>query len=139
MTNAGFLVIKGEVFPYDVLVCLGTTGQQILKYTERKFVECFTDEEKNAIKDIDSKKGYTLRLQNNAILLWTRDFPHTPEQFGYLMHEIFHASDLTLRRAGCALSDDSDEVWAYQIEWLTERIFARFHLVNMRKRPSRKR
>lgn len=73
-------------------------------------------------------KGRTMRLTNNAFILWTKHFPHTPEEFGYLAHEIFHVADLMLRRAGLSLSDDSDEAFAYQIDWITRRIFAAFKL-----------
>ena len=126
--KAGFLLIKGETYPYDVLVSIGTTKEQILEYSKRKFIDCFTDEEITALTDLPSKKGYTLMLHNRALFLWLKHFPEKPEHYGFLAHEIFHAADLMLRRAGMSLSDDSDEAWAYQIDWLTKKIYQEFKI-----------
>lgn len=135
------MILKGETFPYDVLVSLGTTGKQIIKFAGRKLEQPFTKEEAEKVSTLGEDyraEGYTLRLQNRAILLWTASFPRTPAEFGYLAHEIFHVADLMLRRAGLTLSDDSDEVWAYQVDWLTKKIYDSFHLVNNAKKARKK-
>lgn len=126
MKKTGFLLVKGQTFPYDVLVCLGATREQILEYFNKRFEDVISETEKNQL--IMSGYGRTLHLENRAFILWTKDFPKTPEQFGYLAHEIFHVADLMLRSAGLSLSDDSDEAWAYQIDWLTKRIYTEFKL-----------
>ena len=126
MKKARFLKIRGETFPYDVMVCLGTSREDILAYFKKHFINGLS------AKDLEELQmtghGRTLRLENNAFILWTKSFPRTPAEFGYLAHEIFHTADLILRFAGVSLSDDSDEVWAYQIDWLTHRIYSAFKL-----------
>ena len=124
--KGGFLRIKGETFPYDVLVCLGVKREEILAYFDKHFVDALSPKD---LENLEMKgHGRVVRLDNNAFVLWTADFPKTPEQFGWLAHEIFHTADLMLRKAGATLSDDSDEVWAYQIDWLTKIIFKAFKL-----------
>ncbi len=124
--KGGFLLIKGETFPYDVLVCLGVTREEILAYFKKHFEYDFAPEE---LEQLEMRgHGRTLRLNSNAMICWTKEFPRTAAEFGYLAHEIFHTADLIIRRAGATLSDDSDEVWAYQIDWLTRRIYWAFGL-----------
>jgi hypothetical protein len=124
--RSGIFLLKGEVFPYDVLVCLGVSREDVLRYYKNRFVVDLTDAEKEAFNC--SGRGQTLRLENRAFILWLKDFPQTPDHFGYLAHEIFHTGDLMLRRAGVMLSDDSDEAFAYQIDWLTRNIYREFDL-----------
>lgn len=135
--KAGFLLIKGQTFPYDVLVCLGTTKQEILDYTDKKFENCFTDEEKELL-NIEGKKGKVLRLKNRAFILWLPTYPILSDDFGHLAHEIFHTGDLILRAAGITLSDDSDEAFAYQIGWLTEKIYNSFNLCSSKQQQRQK-
>lgn len=129
------LLIKGETLPYDVLVCLGMNAEQIFEFVDRKFENALTLKEREnlKIKLSEKSKGYVTRLENGAFLLWTEVLATTPAEFGYLAHEIFHVSDLMLRRAGLTLSDDSDEIWAYQIDWLTKRIYEEFEFAKKKK------
>jgi hypothetical protein len=123
--KSGFLLLHGQTFPYDVLVALGATRDELLSHFGAKYAPLHEDE-KEELQMIG--KGRTVRLKSGAFVLWTKEFPNTPEHFGYLAHEIFHTADLMLRRAGATLSDDSDEVWAYQIDWLTKNIYSSFKL-----------
>lgn len=74
-----------------------------------------------------SGHGLTVRLENKAIVLWLIKYPTSSEGFAYLAHEIFHTADMMLRNAGMILSDESDEAWAYQIDWITKRIYKEFN------------
>lgn len=125
--KSGFLLLKGETFPYDVIVCLGVTREDILVYVKKRFTD-----DALSLNDLEGLQmrghGRTLRLDNKAYILWTKNYPETPEQFAWLAHEIFHTCDLMLRSAGVTLSDDSDEVWAYQIDWMTRHIYRAFDL-----------
>ena len=124
--KAGFLLINGETWPYDVVVGLGVDRDQFKDYLKRRFVNPLTkdDDEKLFCKG----HGLTLRLENKSFVLWLKKFPNTPDGFGFLAHEIFHTADLMLRSAGMELSSDSDEAWAYQIGWLTNIIYRKFKL-----------
>lgn len=118
--------MKGETYPYDVIVCLGVTREQILAYIDKKFVDALTPEEREDL--VCEVRGKTFKLQNRAFILWLRDFPRGAQGHGWLAHEIFHTADLMLRGAGITLSNDSDEAFAYQIDWLTRRIYEAFKL-----------
>lgn len=126
ITKGGIFRVRGTVYPYDILVCLGVTREDILTYFKKTFLNALTDADKEQIKM--TGLGRTVRLENNAFICWTKDFPRTSEQYSALAHEIFHTIDLMLRRAGLSLSDDSDEAWAYAIGWLTKEIYSAFKL-----------
>lgn len=127
-------MIKGETFPYDVLVCLGVSREDILSYFEKHFADALTEKDKESI--VMKGHGRVVMLESNAFICWVKEFPRTPEDFGYLAHEIFHTADLIIRKAGASLSDDSDEVWAYQIDWLTRKIYESYSLISGGKRTA---
>lgn len=129
-TKINFALIKGETLPYDTLVCLGGTREQLLAYCALNFDNALTPEERDQLTTIVGAVGRTRRLNNGAYLLWLRDYPVTFKDFGILAHEIFHVADLMLRQAGLALSNDSDEIWAYHIEWLTRRVYTAFNFTS---------
>lgn len=124
--KGGICTIKGETFPYDVLVCLGVTKEDILKYCDKHYVDALTPEERNDL--VCDAHGKTYKLQNRAFILWLKEYPKGSKGAGWLAHEIFHTADLMLRGAGLTLSNDSDETFAYQIDWLTRHIYAAFKL-----------
>lgn len=62
-------------------------------------------------------------LKGNQRVIRMANYPITVIDYGILQHEIFHAADLALRHMGITLSDDSDEAYAYLIEYLTTEIY----------------
>jgi hypothetical protein len=110
-------VIYGTQFPFDVLVCLGSKREDIIKRIDRTIYK-LTDEEKGHL--IMHGHGKTLILDGGQIILWTALYPKLGS--GTLAHEIFHAVDFILDRMGVRHSFDSDEVWAYLIKYYTNEI-----------------
>jgi hypothetical protein len=126
MKKAGITMIKGEIYPYDVIVALGATRDEIIAYAEKRFVNAFTAKDLEELVMVG--QGRTVRLENKAMVCWTKHFPKTSSDFGFLAHEIFHTADITLHHAGLKLTAESDEAWAYYIGWLTDRIYSAFKL-----------
>lgn len=54
------------------------------------------------------------------------NYPETPEDFGILVHEIFHCVSMILRDLGFKLKDASDEAYAYLIGYLTKKVYECF-------------
>lgn len=78
---------------------------------------------------VTGNKGQTVIDQEKQIfLLWLPRLPKTPEDFGFLAHEVFHATTLTMDAVGARFSEDSEEVYAYLCGWLTQRIGEEFGL-----------
>lgn len=121
------LTIKGTVFPYDICVGLGIKREDFIAAMEKKYHDPFDAQDKeNFLKG--TPRGRVNQLHNNAFVLWVSVFPRKPHEFGWLQHEIFHAADLMLRYAGLSLGNESDEVWAYTIDYLTKTIYENYKL-----------
>ena len=115
--------IKTEIFPIDIFkhgirVVIGNE-EDLLSVAE---CEGWRDE---AVKIMDGVKDYmgvTLRLESgdSAILLSDEDVEGiaTP----VVVHELIHAVSHVLRNIGIEYSEDSEEVYAYVIEDLTEKV-----------------
>lgn len=115
--------ISGTVYPYDVIVGIGCEMKDIIKYGNKKYVNPFTDKDLEAMKIEDTTNGRSVMLENNALVLWTRNTPISPDHIGILAHEIFHIADMTLYKVGLELTPESDEAWAHYIHWLTKEIY----------------
>ena len=124
-TPCWFYLIEGGTWPYDVIVALGPTEDEFFKYCEKRFSHPFTEDEKASFA-FEGKKGRTLRLENNAIVIWMPVIPQNAQEIGNLAHEIYHAAYLMLTGAGVVPSNDSDEAFAYQIDFLTRKIWQRY-------------
>lgn len=67
-----------------------------------------------------------VKLERNHPVIRMANYPITVTDYGILQHEIFHAIDQILKYIGMTLSDDSDEAYAYLIEYVTREIYKRF-------------
>lgn len=129
LARKGFFELKGSVFPTDVLVCLGKTEQEITEYITDVFDYALSDEEKTDLKPSKAWQGRTVLMEGNWIVMMLKHHPANASGFAILAHEIFHATDMMLRIRSIKLSNDSDEVWAYQIQWLTKEIYRHFKFI----------
>jgi hypothetical protein len=111
-------VIPLVAFPYDVMVSFGES-----KIDLKKSVEKYLPDAVNEIDEIPLKNAHTLLLSTNQLIIWLRVIPESSEDFSVLQHEIFHAVEMLLKRIGVKLSDDSAEVYAYLIQYLTKGIY----------------
>lgn len=127
--KGGITLIKGTVFPYDIIVALGVTKEELFKYSDKEFENGISQKDKDERFDFSTCRGKAIRLDNNALILWLKEFPTSPQYHGHLAHEIFHIADMILDKIGVTHSNDSDEVWAYLIDWITKIIYERFKLV----------
>lgn len=108
----------------DLMVHFGS------KETLRKVLCKYVDEETaaNAVDAIGlSNKGCTvIDQQNGVFFVWMPRKPQSAEDFGFLVHELLHAVSETMRMIVVDFSEDSEEVYAYTIGWLTHQTMERF-------------
>lgn len=113
--NRKFKVLDSGTFPFDVLLTIGTTPEEISNKL-KKFGICVLKEELR----ITNQKGKTWFGENKNgswMVCWLRK--KTNDYIPYLVHELLHATFEIMNRAGIKLSDDSDEVFTYELENLT--------------------
>lgn len=110
-------IVEWELFPFDVLVCLGCPHSDILKWIKRTGYNLNETE----IESINGPGlGRTTMLEGGQTILWTRECPRLGSPV--LAHEIFHAVSFLAHRVGFKLTEESDEVFAYAIQHLTQKI-----------------
>lgn len=59
--------------------------------------------------------------EDGVVIMW---FPKNPTK-GLLAHEMEHATYMILNRCGVPHTDDTDEVYAYQINYLIDEFYGR--------------
>lgn len=121
-----------HIYDHDVLVSIGDTNAQlqkaVMKYTNPDILDDLKND--NSIFHFKKKeKGLTVHYQESGVtIIRLMNRPKTPQQYGSLNHEIFHAVDFIFRRIGLSLTEESSEAYAYAIGHLTEQIFEKFKL-----------
>jgi hypothetical protein len=114
----GINVIKLNLFPYDIAVANCVSVDEIKK----KMATFGQDIDKNG-EDFLRSSGlaHTMKMPNRAVLIY---FPKEPTQ-GIIAHEVFHAVWMILATMGVEPSVESEEVYAYMIEYIVNKITPR--------------
>lgn len=110
-------IIKLVVFPYNIWYCFGVSDADFRKLVARKGL--IWDKGMN----LENKAGCAFQFDRGQTCLRLPKIPYTCQDYGILAHEIFHAVDMVLRRMGITLSADSDEVYAYTIDYVTKEVY----------------
>lgn len=117
-------VVNENAFGYSILLSLKIpTKREIIQALKKHQLKCDTkkiDELIPLIKENTGKRATTFTLYNYGIsLIVFYKWENNASDYGTLVHEIFHAVDMTLRHRGITLSDDSDETYAYHLGYFT--------------------
>ena len=113
-------IINLEVYPFDVMVSIGETDEAVVKHLVKKGVP-LTECNKHLIEI--NGKGRSLMFPTGQSLLRLPKKPETNFEMAVLQHEIFHIVQFVMHKVGITLSDDSDEAYAYLIQFLTLKIY----------------
>jgi hypothetical protein len=116
-------VISYILYPFDVLV--STDTQENIVRRLRRICD-LDDEEIAALEMAPTCQGRCVMLKSGGVVIRLRYEPNTPVRTSNLVHEVFHAVHMLFDRIGIRLSDDSDEAFAYAIQYLTREILERF-------------
>jgi hypothetical protein len=110
-------VVSWEIFPFNVLVFLGTKRDDVLKEIHEYGYD-LDDEEKSHL--IMYGTGRTVILKGGQTVLWLNNYPKKGS--GVLSHEIAHSVYFILDKVGIKINDDCEELFAYMTEYLTNKI-----------------
>jgi len=89
-------IIPLVIYPFDVMVSIGQTNYEIRK--ELELLDLPEDDIQLALFENEYVQGRAVMFSSNQTLIRIRHYPKTPEQFGALAHEIFHAVTLLCGR-----------------------------------------
>lgn len=113
--------IKTEIFPIDIFkhgvrVVVGSE-EDLLSVAE---CEGWRDEAVKAMDGVNNYLAFTLRLESGDSVIFLPDKDGEGIAFYVVVHELVRAVGHILRNIGVEYSEDSEEVYAYVIEDLTE-------------------
>jgi hypothetical protein len=84
-------VYDSAIFEVDVLICVGSSCQDIKKWVLKNAVKELKDFfQKNDISDNQQGTLHRISLSKNYYILYLKEFNFTWDDFGLLLHEIVH-------------------------------------------------
>ncbi len=122
------------IFPFDAIVFPGSSDAEVRRTLDG--YEGMTQADHELVELASpTAGGRAALLSGNQLVIRTRHVPEPgdPE----LAHEVFHAVHFLMENVGVRLSDDSDEVYAYGIQHLTEQINRRLKPLPKSRKPGR--
>jgi hypothetical protein len=112
-----FKVISIEIYCRDVVVSIGQSNKQLFKelkhkMTKSEFDYLFSDWDDNIAK------GRTIFHDSGFTVIRLKDF----SDYGLIAHECFHAVCFIFNKIGMPLTKESDEAYAYLLQYLVNQI-----------------
>jgi hypothetical protein len=117
-------IINLSVYPFDLLVSFNEKDDEVFN----KLNELGANVEMSDIETKTTQAGKSILFSTNHSLIRIPIFTGTPNDYGVLAHEIFHIAEFVLNRVGITHSSDSNESFAYLIQYITKEIYKEFNL-----------
>lgn len=117
-------VVNCAVYPIDILVSFGDTKKQLCRELSKSLPEYII----KSLKEQEFKEGKSAMFPTGQVLLWLKKEPSSVEELAILNHEIFHCTCFILERVGVIYSENSDEAYAYLIQYITNQIYSKLKI-----------
>lgn len=115
-------IVNHGTYPFDILVCIGASHQEVLDWLWKNKKIKPDEEEKEKLWM--SGVGRTVMLKNGATILRIDNQKSKPDFHATIAHEVFHAVEFLFEKIGLKYNAEiSGEAFAYQIQYLTESIY----------------
>ena len=108
-----------DLFKHGVKVIFGSE-EELLASAQKDGLK---EEVKESLKELGCFKMATFLLSTGDAIIYGKDFKHINSEYATISHEIFHAVSHVLRNVGIEHTPDTEEAYAYIIEYLTQEIF----------------
>jgi hypothetical protein len=115
------IIIPLVVYPFDVMVSMGQSDEELGDILKKHGIEI--DEYPSCLFENETVMARTVLFLTNQTLIRLREKPEDSTSFGHLHHEVFHAVSFILHRIGLPHTLESEEAYAYLIQYLTEQIY----------------
>jgi hypothetical protein len=117
-----YFKIRIELYKVVVHFSFGQNDEEFSKDLKKELSSIVSEEEMKNLC-IMNHSGKTMMHTSGHIVCRLSSLPTTPYYKGVLTHELFHITDFTLERVGVKLSRNSNEAYAYLIEYLTKSVY----------------
>ena len=116
-------LIPLHIYPFDVMVSINQTDKQFEKVLNKYGIYSEEDGGIFSLSQSQYRVGRTVMFSNDQTAMRLNYYPSTAKDFGLVQHEIFHCVEFILGSVGMNLTADSDEAYAYLIQFITEKIY----------------
>lgn len=112
-------IIPGGTFGVDVNVVITKDTAVIRK--------CIKDVQEDSLKSQDiNSSATTFYKYGYPIVIWFPEICDSPDSYGIIAHELMHTSAYILQSAPVPLNENTQEVYSYQIGYLTQQFFKKW-------------
>lgn len=115
-------IVSCDVFKQDVMFHFGEVKPLAVKIEELLDADAAVDIVKVIRDDMKNNAIAMTGELGNATLVYLSLLPKDAEGYAILAHEIMHAAFMLAKKIGIECSSDSEEVYAYLIQFLTEKV-----------------
>jgi len=123
-----FEVIKGNVYPFDVLISINQTDDDFYSKLGHLFDDDLEEIFLNLDETILARSFFT---KNNIAIVRFVNIDKNNLPNGLISHEIFHIVTFILNKAGIKFSFKTDEAYAYFLHYLIDEVYNLFKCKEM--------
>lgn len=119
-------IVDLKIYPFDIMFSVGESDKKFKKSVKehmRKFHRPVQGEDNILHLEPECRGRTWHHLEGGQTIIRLPKKPETPQEFGTLSHEVFHAVDWIFRHINIRLSGYSDEAYAYLIGYITEQFY----------------
>ena len=116
-----FEVIKGTVYPFDILVSINQTDDEF--YSEVSHLS--DDNLESVFLNLDETvlaRSYITKNNVSIIRFMNLDKENIPH--GLISHEALHITSYILKRVGIDFSFETEEAYAYLLHYIVDNIYS---------------
>ena len=115
MTKQKFNIVSYVVYPFDVAIAFNMSYKSL----REKLFKLLPSETHVKIELLDGAyDAKTVMFSTGQTVIHFKTIDE-----GIVAHEVFHAVDFLMERIGCRLAEDSNEAYAYLVQYLTNKIY----------------
>lgn len=118
---------KDEVYEFNYIVLEGKETwnyTSIMKFLKKKKIEINPSFKSYFENNFDDNVQGTCLHFGNVVFLFIKQYENKPMWYSTLSHELFHAIDFILNYLEIKLCHDTQEVYAYYIGFLTNKVLS---------------
>lgn len=121
-------IIPIGIYPFDLMISFNESDKKVRKALKKYNIIPEKSNEKTVfeMEKIKTKNGRMVMFTGRQTIIRLNFMPrlNDPFEMALLQHEIFHTVGFFMSEINTPLNDDTHEVYAYLVQYLTEKIYA---------------
>jgi len=115
----GYAALSLGTFPFTLHYAVGLTAVEFVeKLKNSGEVSRNLQNLEQIVSLAGTCSGFSAKIDDGNYVLWLESAPTDAQSIAILAHEAFHITRFLFNYADIGLCDKSDEIWAYQIQYI---------------------